>query len=157
MTTPVITCPMCGTRYDTTVHAACQTCPLHGGCQMVCCPACGHTTIDPSQSRLARAAARLFSWGKTAHPGPELLPMRPAEPAFLAEVPPGSLAQVTGLGPGLPAARRAHLQAYGLAPGVWVRVIQQYPVTVVEVENLELALERELSREMPVTGAKRAD
>jgi hypothetical protein len=27
---------------------------------MVCCPACGHTTIDPARSTLARWAERLF-------------------------------------------------------------------------------------------------
>ncbi len=35
--------------------------------------------------------------------------------------------------------------AYGLTPGAQVRVVQHSPVTVVQVENLEIALERSLA------------
>lgn len=68
----------------------------------------------------------------------------------LADVPPDCQAKVIGFLPGLPKERKAHLQAYGLVPGYWVRVIQQSPVTVVQVEHTELALERELAREVQV-------
>lgn len=68
----------------------------------------------------------------------------------LADVPPDCQAKVIGFLPGLPRERRAHLQAYGLVPGYWVRVIQQSPVTVVQVEHTELALERELARGVQV-------
>jgi Fe2+ transport system protein FeoA len=36
---------------------------------------------------------------------------------------------------------RAHLQAYGVIPGYEVRVVQHKPVTVVQIEHTELALE----------------
>jgi Fe2+ transport system protein FeoA len=42
------------------------------------------------------------------------------------------------------------LQAYGLIPGDWVYVVQQKPVTVVQIEHLELALEGDLARQVEV-------
>jgi hypothetical protein len=37
------------------------------------------------------------------------------------------------------------LQAYGLSPGRWIHVLQQAPVTVIDLGNAELALESDLS------------
>jgi Fe2+ transport system protein FeoA len=77
---------------------------------------------------------------------------RPARPLSspaetnLAEVVPGSQATFLGFAPGMPAERQAHLQAYGLVPGSLVQVVQHSPVTVVQVDHLELALERSLAR-----------
>lgn len=55
-----LTCLMCGARFDPRANPACPTCPIHSACTQVCCPECGHTTVDPSQSRLASWALRLF-------------------------------------------------------------------------------------------------
>ena len=60
MKTNEIICSMCGTHFDPAKNTACSTCPLQPGCQVVCCPACGFETVDPSRSRLARLASRLF-------------------------------------------------------------------------------------------------
>ncbi|MBE0408596.1 MAG: ferrous iron transport protein A [Anaerolineales bacterium] len=68
----------------------------------------------------------------------------------LKDVPVGCRARVVGFCPGLAAERLAYLQAYGLAPGYWVRVLQHSPVTVIEVEHTELALESELACEVLV-------
>jgi len=68
----------------------------------------------------------------------------------LADIRPGCRARVAGFCRELPADRLAHLQAYGLAPGYWVRVLQHRPVTVVQVEHTELALETELACEVLV-------
>lgn len=40
---------------------------------------------------------------------------------------------------------RGHLQAYGLLPGRCVRVITQEPVTVIQVEQMELAFEKSVA------------
>ena len=48
----------------------------------------------------------------------------------------------------------AHLQAYGLVPGYWVRVIQQSPVLVIQIDYTELALEMELAGNVYVTDIK---
>jgi Fe2+ transport system protein FeoA len=52
--------------------------------------------------------------------------------------------------PGLSPERRAHLQAYGLVPGHWVRILQHSPVTIVQIEHLELAMEHGLARQVQV-------
>jgi Fe2+ transport system protein FeoA len=63
----------------------------------------------------------------------------------LADVPPGSRARIDVLD-GLSASRCHQLQAYGLAPGRWVKVVQQSPVTVIRVEHLDLAFESDIAR-----------
>jgi Fe2+ transport system protein FeoA len=72
----------------------------------------------------------------------------------LADVPPGCQARVTGFTSNLPPARFAHLQAYGLVPGYWVRVIQQSPVLVIQIDQTELALEMELAGNVHVADIK---
>jgi len=64
----------------------------------------------------------------------------------LAEAQPGRCLRVMGFLPGLSAERRTHLQAYGVIPGHCVRVLQQSPVTVVQIEYTELALENDMAR-----------
>ena len=70
---------------------------------------------------------------------------RPATACTLADLSPGRQARVTGFLPGLSNERRAHLQAYGLVPGYPVKVLRHSPVTIIQVEHIELALERELA------------
>jgi len=68
------------------------------------------------------------------------------EPArTLRDAPVGALVRILYLTPGLTAGQTSHLLAYGLLPGSCVRVLQQKPVTVVQVEHLELALEHNLA------------
>jgi Fe2+ transport system protein FeoA len=62
----------------------------------------------------------------------------------LTEVPVGSQARVATLD-GLPIDQCERLQAYGLAPGHWLSVVQHSPVTVVQVEQTELAFEAEIA------------
>ena len=68
----------------------------------------------------------------------------------LADVPPGCQARIVSFSNAIPANRKEHLQAYGMVPGYLVRVIQQAPVTVVQIEHTELALESGLAREVQV-------
>jgi len=60
-----ITCIMCGHTFDPQAHAACKSCPLHSGCQLVCCPACGYQLINPQRSGLARLFMRWLPSGST--------------------------------------------------------------------------------------------
>jgi hypothetical protein len=60
----MVTCMMCGYRFDPSQQTACKGCPVQSGCQLICCPACGFGTVDPSRSNLARLAGFLFSRGK---------------------------------------------------------------------------------------------
>jgi Fe2+ transport system protein FeoA len=144
MSAALFACPLCGHRFNAAEHAACRACPLHGACSLVCCPACGHTTIDAERSRLARWFASL-----RPRPAQRAAALSTTEGCTLAEVPPGRRARVLEMG-GLPLGQRERLQAYGLAPGRWLSVLQHSPVTVVQVDHTELAFERELAAKVRV-------
>jgi len=62
----------------------------------------------------------------------------------LLEARPGSTVEIHCLD-GISNEMKASLQAYGIGPGKTVRVLQQRPETVVEVEATELAVEREVA------------
>ena len=68
----------------------------------------------------------------------------------LADAPVGCRVCVRGFSSGLSSERRDCLQAYGLVPGYCVRILQHFPVTIVQVENMELALEDNLARYVQV-------
>ncbi len=63
----------------------------------------------------------------------------------LADVPVGHSACVVGFLPGMPAERQAHLQAYGMSPCYPLRVVQHKPVMIIQIDHIELALERDLA------------
>ena len=96
----------------------------------------------------------LFGY-KLEHTGwmshPRSKPVEITGAATLTNVRPGQRAQLRGFAPGMSSERFAHLQAYGLTPGRWIRVVQHAPVTVIQVENCELALEADLARLVEVT------
>lgn len=168
MKTEVVHCPICGHRFDPGENEACGNCPLHQGCTIVCCPACGYSTIDPGRSKLVQIAKtlgrkngffpihlkRLFAWLKDDlnlrlnGRGDEKSPRQ--APWFLSEVSPGGLVQVVGFSENVSPNQRAHLQAYGLMPDHQVQVVQQSPVTIIQVAHTELALENELARDVQV-------
>jgi Fe2+ transport system protein FeoA len=68
----------------------------------------------------------------------------------LADVTPGSTAKIKGFCEKLPKDRCSHLRAYGLAPGHLVKVLQHSPVTVIQIDHTELAIELELACEIQV-------
>lgn len=67
----------------------------------------------------------------------------------LALAPAGKIVKISGFGL-LSAAQRQHLQAYGLLPGRSVQVLSQKPVTIVLVEQTELAFETEIAAQVQV-------
>jgi len=80
---------------------------------------------------------------RSSHSSPETLPLN--------EIKPGQKARVLRFDDNFPHSRRAYLMAYGVAPGYWIDVLQQSPITVVQIEWTELALENDLSRDIWVT------
>ena len=64
----------------------------------------------------------------------------------LADIPAGRCMRVRGFSARLPAERQAHLQAYGLIAVHCVKVLQHTPITVIQIEHTELALEGDLAR-----------
>jgi Fe2+ transport system protein FeoA len=147
MTPLSFSCPLCGHRFDPSAHSSCGSCPLNTGCRMVCCPNCGHSTVDPQESRLARwAAAAMARLRGPAAPG-----SAPAGPLALTAVPAPARVRIVAEDGG--GERLARLRAYGLAPGAVVELLQQRPVTVVRIEQTELALEGELAAGLLVVPA----
>jgi len=71
MSEELFRCPLCGFAFDAEANAACLQCPLTRNCPMICCPACGHVTLDPGRSILGRLAqeafARVRSTAEDAH------------------------------------------------------------------------------------------
>lgn len=72
--------------------------------------------------------------------------------ATLPDIRPGSTTTVTGFVATIPPDTQERLLAYGLLPGQTLRVLAQKPLTVVQVEHTELALERELAHYVIVAG-----
>jgi len=75
-------------------------------------------------------------------------------PLTLLDVPLGCHAKIgappTSADPNSSAQGLDQLQAYGLASGYWVRVLQRTPVIVVQIDHLELAMENELASRVPI-------
>ena len=129
-------CPLCGTRFDPTVEVACGSCPMQGACTLACCPQCGYTTVDLGRSRTAGLLGRLF-------------PTRTAERvagATLDGATIGERVSVAGFAEAMSTGHRELLRAYGIEPGRTVMVEQHSPVTVVQVDETEVALEHDLAR-----------
>jgi len=63
-------------------------------------------------------------------------------------VPPGRRALLAQIGDDIEAMQREQLAAYGLLPGSALTVLQQQPMTVIFTDELELALEPLLARDI---------
>ncbi len=71
----------------------------------------------------------------------------------LDAAPAGSLVRILAFGD-LPPASLQHLQAYGLLPGREVKVLARRPLTIILVEQTELALERSVASQVLVEGVQ---
>lgn len=70
----------------------------------------------------------------------------------LATVCPGDKAKITGFSKSITPDRRMQLQAYGINPGTWVTVSMHSPVTVLQIEHLEIAIETDMAGGIEVEG-----
>jgi len=66
----------------------------------------------------------------------------------LAFVPPGREVRVAQFAAGLDPLQREQLAAYGLAESRAVTVLQQSPMTVIQSEHVEIALEHAVARQI---------
>jgi len=73
----------------------------------------------------------------------------PEGPRNLSQAAAGQQVTVIGFEQ-LPTQYRQHLEAYGLMPGRSLQVLAQHPVTIVLVEQTELAFEAEIARKVMV-------
>lgn len=133
-----LTCSLCCHTFDPAAEAACVSCPLRKGCPLVCCPSCGHVTVDTERSRLARLANSIMHRKAWRHD-------TTGTDRTLTDIAPGDSGVVKGYCSSIPRPRREQLEAYGLSAGRRVFVVQHAPVTVLRVDHTELALEAELA------------
>jgi Fe2+ transport system protein FeoA len=143
-----LTCPLCGHNFDPSAHLACQTCPLHTGCRLVCCPACGHTTVDQGQSQIVRWITSFLERMSMQRDTQTVLRDTErvrARQYALAELPLAHQGRVVDVS-ALPAGQREQLHGYGILPGCTLRAIQHAPVTIVLIEQTELAIETDIAR-----------
>ena len=82
-------------------------------------------------------------------PTTTLNPQAAVQPRTLAQTRSGQQVTVTGFGK-LSPLHRQHLQAYGIVPGRTLQVLAQRPVTIVLIEQTELAFETEIARQVMV-------
>ncbi len=156
--TATIDCGMCGTTFDPAGHVGCSGCPVNGSCILACCPSCGYSMPDPSRSVLARMAnsitasigRRLSARRDKTAAAAERRRLRasgtpPCGEPTLADACPGDCVTVCFINDDADAWRE-HLQAYGIASGREVEVVQQKPVTVVRVDHVDLAFEADIAR-----------
>jgi Fe2+ transport system protein FeoA len=66
---------------------------------------------------------------------------------------PGVAAVLDSVEDRVDAAQREQLVAYGLSPGRPIRVLQQRPMTIVMIDEVELALEASVARQIWVRKA----
>lgn len=135
-----IKCPMCGYQFDSSGYLNCQNCPLHGSCNIVCCPNCGYEMIDLQRSKFAHILSKIL---------PQKIPEDHLRHNLtLSDAGPGKKVIIAGFSKQISPLQRSHLQAYGLIPGRTVQVIQHSPVTMVRVDHTELAMERTLAQDV---------
>jgi Fe2+ transport system protein FeoA len=70
----------------------------------------------------------------------------------LADLRPGEETRLLSFSSEISPERLNQLQSYGLLPGCRVRVLQNWPVIVVQVEHTELAVENDLARQIYIRG-----
>ena len=63
MSAALFACPLCGHRFDPQEHKTCGGCPLQKDCSMVCCPACGYSTVDTGQSKAVKWISSILKRG----------------------------------------------------------------------------------------------
>ena len=141
MSSQIIVCDLCGHQYDPEMHLGCQSCPLHSECNLVCCPACGYQTVDTQRSFLVKLSSYLPGFRRSSK-----FVKKSFEGITLADISPGSQVELVDYDEGFPTDRKEHLQAFGLVRNNPIQVIQQTPVTIIRLDNIELALENDLAR-----------
>ncbi len=132
----VVGCPMCGAAFDASVHNACAACPMSGHCTLACCPECGYTTVDVERSAPARLLNRLLAAPRRT---------KRLAPESILGVRPGESVDVTAFAQAMTPEQVALLRTYGIDLGRAVTVMQHRPMTVIQVDHTEVALESELA------------
>ncbi len=145
--TRLLNCPLCGHQFDVdTALPLCAGCSIGPGCGLICCPNCGHGTIDVDSSPIAHRLAKKLL--RSTEPTPTRNGVIP-----LADLPSGSSGSVARFDLRITPDHRQRLQALGITPGRRIEVVQQSMVTILRVDQTELAVERDVTRWILVTSS----
>jgi Fe2+ transport system protein FeoA len=134
-------CQLCGFEFDETQMSCHASCAFNKYCTIICCPNCGHQTVDESKSRLAQAFRWIFR--RSSQEDSAVSACR------LSDLSPGQSATVTAIEISNPT-RLEQLITFGIAPGCQVTLDQQQPTAVIWVGLTQLALEREVAESIRV-------
>lgn len=126
--TSYLGCPPCGQRFDARAQLSCRSCTLHNGCRLACCPACGQTTVDPAQSRLAQWLAALLTRSRAQQQvaAAAATPLPVERQMILAHAPLDCRLPILGV-EDLFSTLGQRIQSYGLTPDHYLRVMQHQP------------------------------
>jgi Fe2+ transport system protein FeoA len=141
------TCALCGHTYALEAHQGCLSCPLQPDCNIICCPVCGYSDVDPNKSkalRWLRSNGIIRRLRSTSRPSPS-----DQTNLTVADLPPGAQARILSFD-AVDEDRREKLMSYGLAPGRKIRVLRHNPATILQVDQTELAIENEVARRILV-------
>ncbi len=144
-------CPLCGFEFDPAEMACHASCALNEYCAVICCPNCGHQTVDESKSKLAQALRRaLDRMGRRR----ATVTGTAGEPVTcrLSELWPGQSATVISI-ESQNAARLERLSIYGIVPGCQLTLQQRRPTFVARVGFTDLSFEREVADEIVIQPA----
>ena len=134
-----VICPLCGFEFERVDTLCVHGCPMATHCNLIRCPSCAYEF--PEKPRALSWFGRLLRR--------EVSPVEECEGfRVVSDLRPGETSEVVSLG--TQASRRNTLSAFGLVPGSKVTVVQQRPACVVRIGETELALDREIAREILV-------
>lgn len=144
-----LTCPMCGFEFARGDTLCAHGCPLGSMCRLVRCPSCKYEFPEtPAAVGLFR---RIFV-RKRSLPVAANETHLPETVRAASELRPGQRATVLCVGSNA-SDRHRTLTVFGVVPGAAIRVVQQQPACVIRVGETELALDREIAREILVEPA----
>jgi ferrous iron transport protein A len=144
-------CQLCGFEFDQTQMSCHASCALNAYCAVICCPNCGHQTVDESKSKLAQGLRRLLertNRRQAAVKGPMVEPVT----CRLSELWPGQSATVISV-ESQNASRLERLSVYGVMPGCQLTLQQRQPTFVARIGFTELSFEREVADEILIQPA----
>jgi ferrous iron transport protein A len=143
-------CQLCGYEFDETALACHASCALGKNCAIICCPNCGHQTVDESRSKLAQVFRRVLARA------PHQVDDHKAGVCRLSDLKPGQSATVVAVESHSPA-RLERLSVFGIMPGCQLTLEQQHPTFVLRVGFTELSLEREVADEILIERAEQPE
>jgi Fe2+ transport system protein FeoA len=135
----LVICPLCGFEFEAGDTICQHGCPMRTLCNLIRCPSCDYEF--PQKPKAVSWLGRLLR--RESPPEDQCGMVKP-----VSDLEPGETFEVYSLG--AEASRRGALSAFGLVPGTDLTVLQQRPACVVRIGETELALDREIAREILV-------